>query len=157
MATADHPLEAVVPPLVWSANVRGRVEAAAVAAYPQEGCGVLVGRRETAGDSSLVRVTKAIATRNIADFEERYRRFVIDPKQLLQIDRESADAGLEVIGFYHGHPDHPARPSDTDLRQAWPVYSYVIVSVTAGAAVDLASWVLGPAGETFDPQQVVEK
>lgn len=67
-------------------------------------------------------------------------RYWIDPTDLLRIQHEARDQGLEIIGIYHSHPDHPAVPSDCDRRLAWPVYSYVIAAVHRGHLRDLQSW-----------------
>jgi proteasome lid subunit RPN8/RPN11 len=61
---------------------------------------------------------------------------------------------LEVIGFYHSHPDHPAIPSQYDLDHAWPVYSYIIVSVKAGDSQDLRSWEMEPNRSRFTEERV---
>jgi proteasome lid subunit RPN8/RPN11 len=61
-----------------------------------------------------------------------------------------------VLGFYHSHPDCPARPSEYDREHAWPFYSYVIVSIAKGSAVDMTSWLLDEATETFSRQDIVE-
>jgi proteasome lid subunit RPN8/RPN11 len=61
-----------------------------------------------------------------------------------------------VLGFYHSHPDHPARPSETDRQAAWPFYSYIIVSIGRGEPLDTTCWVLDEATETFVRQDIVE-
>ena len=62
------------------------------------------------------------------------RRFLVRPQDYRAAERRATEQGLELIGFYHSHPDHPARPSQYDLDHAWPVFSYVIVSVRRAAA-----------------------
>jgi proteasome lid subunit RPN8/RPN11 len=66
------------------------------------------------------------------------------------------NTGLAIIGFYHSHPDHPARPSDFDREHAWPFYSYVIVSVATGRAAGMASWVLDETTRLFRRQEIRE-
>lgn len=70
------------------------------------------------------------------------RRYWIDPQDLLKTQREARDRGLSIIGVYHSHPDHEAIPSNCDRTLAWPEYSYIIVSVQKGKAVDIRSWQL---------------
>ncbi|MEM9214524.1 MAG: M67 family metallopeptidase [Cyanobacteria bacterium P01_F01_bin.150] len=70
------------------------------------------------------------------------RRYWIDPKDMLAAQKYARNNGLNIIGIYHSHPDHPAVPSECDRACAWPEYSYIIVSVPAGKASDVFSWVL---------------
>ena len=65
--------------------------------------------------------------------------------------------GLELIGWYHSHPDHPARPSEFDREHAWPWYSYVIVSVAAGQPQDMTSWRLADDRSHFLPEEVTPR
>lgn len=126
---------------------RGHVQAIrdhAQEAYPEEGCGLLIG---SAGDPKQVsEVRRAV---NIAE-TNRSRRYVIDPHAILAADRDVRHSGREVLGFYHSHPDHPARPSAFDeARGTWPGYSYLIVSVVGGEPTDLRAWVLDSEGGPF--------
>ena len=107
----------------------------AEAAYPYEGCGVLVGTR---GE-----VTEVRPGRNIRGPEDRARdRYILDPRDILQAERDADLARLEVLGFWHTHPDHPALASRYDADHAWPGYVYVIVSVIQGRAAAERGWVL---------------
>ena len=75
---------------------------------------------------------------------------MIEPREILRVDREAREAGREILGFYHSHPDHPARPSHFDEAHAtWPGYSYVILSIVDGNPNDLRSWVLEKEGGPF--------
>jgi proteasome lid subunit RPN8/RPN11 len=87
--------------------------------------------------------------------DERYHRFSLDPRELMQLEKRAGEAGLAVLGFYHSHPDHPARPSETDRQNAWPYYSYVIVAIAQRKPVDLTSWQLDEASEQFKPEEIV--
>jgi proteasome lid subunit RPN8/RPN11 len=71
-------------------------------------------------------------------------RYWIDPADLLHAQKQARERGLQIIGVYHSHPDHPAIPSETDRQLAWAEYSYLIVSVQAGKAVEARSWQLNP-------------
>jgi proteasome lid subunit RPN8/RPN11 len=118
-------------------------------AYPEEGCGVLLGRE---GDAAR-EVERAIELDNLRE-DERERRYVISPEQFLASERAARADGLDVLGFYHSHPDHPARPSGFDLEHAWPWYSYLIASVARGRLVDLRSWRLRGDRGAFDEEPV---
>jgi proteasome lid subunit RPN8/RPN11 len=104
-------------------------------AYPAECCGVLVG---TTGEVKYV-VRLVPATNRRTDDPHRY---LIAPDDLRRIEADLRRVGQEVLGCYHSHPDHPAVPSAFDVEQAWPWYSYLIVTVSGGRAAELASWVL---------------
>ncbi len=116
-------------------------------AYPEEGCGVLLGRDGPQGR----RVERVIGFENRQD-DARGRRYLIDPEQLLGAEREARAQGLEVVGFFHSHPDHPAQPSAFDLEHAWPWYSYLIVSVASGRVADERSWRLAEDRSRFVPE-----
>jgi len=105
-------------------------------AYPEEGAGLLLGAFE--GD--VRRVTRLIPLDNHFRPESRTRRYLISPRDLLAAEDEAEHLGLEVVGVFHSHPDHPARASEFDTQWAMPVYSYVITQVQAGVAVDSRSW-----------------
>ena len=106
--------------------------------YPDECCGALLGRLQ--GEVAVVEAVEAI--RNVRETEERRRRFLVDPRDYLAIEREASRRGLEVLGFYHSHPDHPAAPSAFDRLHAWPNLHYLILSVADGEPIELTSWLL---------------
>ena len=106
------------------------------AAYPGECCGALVGL--VLGDGKeVMRLAPAINRRT-----DDPHRYLITPDDLRRLEAEVRATGLEIVGYYHSHPDHPAAPSAFDADHAWPWYSYVIVRVDRGRGADLASWVL---------------
>ena len=113
--------------------------------YPHECCGALVGRGRL--------VTEALALPNAAA-EATRRRFRIGPRDYRTAERRASERGAELLGFYHSHPDHPARPSQYDLDHAWPVFAYVIVSVEAGRPGALTSWRLREDRSAFDEEPV---
>jgi proteasome lid subunit RPN8/RPN11 len=99
--------------------------------YPHECCGVLLGQMD--GNE---RVVASVARCGNTRIDSPQNRYHIDPKELIRIQRESRERGEDIIGFYHSHPDHPARWSPTDLAEAhWFGCSYVITSVEKGKAV----------------------
>jgi proteasome lid subunit RPN8/RPN11 len=142
-----------VKKLLLPARFARQIEREGADAYPNECCGILFGH-----DTSDERVVERIeAVANAFDPAERYHRFSISPKQLMDAEKRAAAEGRLVLGFYHSHPDAPARPSEYDRAHAWPFYSYVIVSVANGQVVDMTSWVLDEQSETFSPQDVREE
>ena len=135
--------------LVMTVRESERIMARLCRAYPEEGCGVLLGH-DGAGAREVVGI---IALENRRE-ESRHNRYLIAPEQFLAADRAARGAGLDVIGFFHSHPDHPARPSTFDLQHAWPYYSYLIVSVTRGEAGDVRSWRLAEDRSGFEEETV---
>jgi len=140
--------------LLLPANFARQIEKEGAAAYPNECCGVMFGRDI---ESQTRRVVERIAAvDNAFDAAERFHRFSITPKQLMQAEREAAAERRLVLGFYHSHPDHPARPSEYDRQYAWPFYSYVIVAIANRTPRDMTSWMLDEKTETFSRQEIVE-
>jgi proteasome lid subunit RPN8/RPN11 len=116
-------------------------------AYPAECCGVLVGR---AGDVKEV-LSLVPATNRRTDDPHRY---LIAPDDLRGIEADLRPLRQDVVGCYHSHPDHPAVPSPFDVEQAWPWYSYLIVSVDRGQAAEVGSWVLDDDRSTMHPEPI---
>lgn len=107
--------------------------------YPHECCGVLLGRF----DDEDRRLVAAIARAGNTRTDSPHNRYNIDPRELIAIQRQARERGLDIVGFYHSHPDHPARWSPTDLADAhWLGCSYVITQVEKGQARDTNSFVL---------------
>ena len=113
--------------------------------YPDEICGILVGPR---GEG---RATETRRARNIV-IERSRDRYEIDPHDHIRIQRESDSAGLDIVGYYHSHPDHPAQASRFDTERAWAGYVYVIVSVANGKPVDAHAFVAEKDGGPFRPE-----
>ncbi len=113
--------------------------------YPEECCGFLLGRFDQNG-ADLVEVVPA---KNQHDSSRR-NRYVISPAEYLNIEKSAEAKGLQVIGFYHSHPDHPARPSAFDLEHAWPNVIYLIQSVEAGEAGETRAFMLSHNRKQFD-------
>jgi proteasome lid subunit RPN8/RPN11 len=109
--------------------------------FPHECCGALIGRGEV--------VTAAVALPNTTEEGPR-RRFLVRPSDYMAAERAASANGGELLGFYHSHPDHPARPSQFDLDHAWPNFAYVIVSVMSGRAADMTVWYLKEDRSSFD-------
>jgi proteasome lid subunit RPN8/RPN11 len=116
-------------------------------AYPGECCGVLAGR---IGDTREIQQLVSMPNRRTDD----PHRYLIAPEDLKRITEELHRAGLEILGYYHSHPDHPAAPSRFDIEHAWPWYSYVIVRIDGGRARDLASWILADDRSRMNPESL---
>ncbi len=119
--------------------------------YPYECCGLLIG---SFFDNGKKVVAQTLPIINARESESKHHRFLIPPDELVRGERYAAENGLEVIGFYHSHPDHPAVPSQYDLEHAWPVYSYIVIAVGEGRARDLRSWELRPDRTAFDEEGI---
>ena len=113
--------------------------------YPHECCGALIGR-----SASVERIAPLPNTTE----EGPRRRFLVRPSDYRVAERRATESGAELLGFYHSHPDHPARPSQYDLDHAWPFFSYVIVSVREGVSGDMTSWRLREDRSAFDQEDL---
>jgi len=118
--------------------------------YPYECCGLLLGRYTA--EQKIVNETYPIS--NAREESAKRNRFLIAPGELLRGERYAREHDLEVVGFYHSHPDSPAVPSQYDLEHAWPTYSYIIVSTSANEARDLFSWEQEPDRSRFNPEEI---
>jgi len=133
--------------LVLPREVRSELETWTKSGYPEETCGLLLGRTHL----GRTETARAVRARNLN--RERARdRYDLDPADFLEADAAARAAGLEIVGVWHSHPDHPAEPSETDRAAAWEGWSYVIVEVTSAGASALRSWRL--AGERFVEEPV---
>jgi proteasome lid subunit RPN8/RPN11 len=132
--------------LVLRDDVREAIERHGREAYPNECCGALYGRDGV--------VTAVHALPNTTDEGPR-RRFLVRPEDYREAERRARELGVDLIGFYHSHPDHPARPSQYDLDHAWPFFSYIIVSVRGGEPREMTSWRLRDDRSAFDREELV--
>jgi proteasome lid subunit RPN8/RPN11 len=114
--------------------------------YPHECCGFMLG----SADEGAQRVTEIRSQENERT-DSRENRFIISPEQFRAAEKFARKAGLLLVGIYHSHPDSPARPSEYDRDHAWPWFSYIIVSVKAGAAFETNAWQLRDDRSGFDP------
>ncbi len=126
-----------------------QIRARGAEAYPAECCGVLLG--QTQNGSKVVHVARPFENRTA---ESPERRYYAGPEAYREAEAWARSHGLDVVGIYHSHPDHPARPSEYDREHAWPWYSYLIVSVERGQPSDLTSWVLAEERDRFDAEEV---
>ncbi|HEX8473945.1 MAG TPA: M67 family metallopeptidase [Pyrinomonadaceae bacterium] len=124
------------------------------AEYPQECCGLLIGRMAEDGGKT---VWETYPVSNAREEAARHNRSLITPQEYLRGERHARAKGLDVVGNYHSHPDHPAVPSQFDLEHAWPTWSYIIVSVREGSAVELRSWEMEPDRSRFNEEELVRR
>jgi proteasome lid subunit RPN8/RPN11 len=118
--------------------------------YPEECAGALVGI--ASGETKIVvDVWRAQNTHE----EERSRRFLIEPLQIKEFEERAQERDMDLLGFYHSHPDHPAEPSEYDREHAWPYYSYVIASVGSDEVKDMRSWVLRDDRSGYEEEPIL--
>jgi len=121
-------------------QVRETIIDHSVANYPHEACGILLCPIEKPRYISIARPAINVTQ------EDPSIRYLIDPSEFVEVDRWAEESGLDISGFYHSHPDHPAAPSDHDRSLAWEGYLYLIVSVKRGLFDDAGAW-------TYDQNQ----
>jgi proteasome lid subunit RPN8/RPN11 len=128
----------------------------AAESYPNECCGALLGRDANAA------ANPARAAREVLEIfplvnrrqDSPRNRFFVTAEDAHDADKAAQAQGLDLIGWYHSHPDHPAKPSEYDREHAWPWYSYIIVSVQNGNPRDMTSWRLQDDRSAFVAEEV---
>jgi proteasome lid subunit RPN8/RPN11 len=121
--------------------------------YPHECCGVLLGKVDSEG----VKAVRTVVRCGNQRFDSLHNRYLIDPRELVRIQREARAQAQDIVGFYHSHPDHPARWSQTDLAEAhWTGCSYIITSVMKGSAMETNSFTLTARDEikSFEDEEI---
>lgn len=118
--------------------------------FPNECCGFMLGKM----NGQDRRVAELLRADNDREDEEQYHRFLITPEDYMESDKMARGKGLDIIGFYHSHPNAPARPSQYDLDHAWPFYSYVIVSIKEKVSDLMTSWILRDDRSAFDEENI---
>jgi proteasome lid subunit RPN8/RPN11 len=118
--------------------------------YPEECCGGLLGALR----EGVARVVRAERMENVSR-QRRERRFEIEPRDYLRLEKAAVEAGLTVLGFYHSHPNHRAAPSAYDREQALPFLHYVIVAVEGGRPGEATSWILSEDRGVFEPEELL--
>ena len=144
---------ASIKPLRMTREQDSQIRREGEAAYPNECCGIIYGKEQ--GGERVVTMLEPVP--NVFDEQERYHRFSISPQQLMNAERTAGERGELVLGFYHSHPDHPARPSEYDRTHAWPFYSSVIVAVAKRVAGEMTGWQLNEVTEVFDEQTLLSQ
>ena len=137
--------------MITTPDILDTIRAHGEATYPEEGCGFLLGTRRK-GENRVHAIERVKNRRST----NRVRRYAITPDDYRAAQRTAAERGLDIVGFYHSHPDHPDEPSATDLDEAtFPGYTYAIVAVRDGSATDLTAWTLAPDRSRFDEEEIV--
>lgn len=121
------------------------------AVYPEEGAGLLLGK-----ESDGKRVVEGILQfANAREDQARHNRYLITAQDIIAGEKEAESQGLDVVGVFHSHPDHPNQPSDFDREWAMPWYSYVITSVADGKAAGSRSWRLQDDRKAFQEEEII--
>lgn len=121
------------------------IHASGEQSYPEEGAGLLLGRLE--GEAR--RVVDILELENSREDEARRNRYLLTAEDYMRGEDEAANRGLDVLGVFHSHPDHPNRPSEFDRQWALPWFAYLITSVESGRAVESRAWLLSADREEF--------
>src|SRR5512141_2271476 len=119
--------------------------------YPNEGGGLLIGHVDADGAKVVDEIT---VFENQREIEEQYHRILITDRMVKEAEEYADNKGALLIGFFHSHPDHPARPSEFDREHALPWWSYLIVSVQQGQPAEVFSWQLRDDRSQFDEEPV---
>jgi proteasome lid subunit RPN8/RPN11 len=139
--------------LILSRALYDDLRAHGEATYPNECCGILLGH----SDADALRVTQILRAGNTRT-DSAHNRYHIAPEELIAAQRQARTTGLDIVGFYHSHPDHPAQWSQTDFAEAhWFGCAYVITAISRGRATDTNSFLLTGTTEDdkrFDPQPI---
>jgi proteasome lid subunit RPN8/RPN11 len=128
-----------------------QIEAHGERTYPNECGGMLIGNFAADGKKSVVEL---LPMENAMAESEQHNRVLITPQDVLRAERFARGKKLDVVGYYHSHPDHPAIPSQFDLDHALPVWSYIIVSVLQGKAADVRSWQMENDRSKFNEEEM---
>jgi proteasome lid subunit RPN8/RPN11 len=137
--------------LLITQEILDKIHAHGTSAYPEEGAGLLLGRDQSDGR----RVVEILPLTNAREDQARHNRYLITAEDMLAGENEAIRLGLDVIGIFHSHPDHPNRPSEFDREWALPWYSYVITSVEEGKAIASRSWRLEQDRSGFDEEDIL--
>lgn len=133
-----------------SSELLEQIHAHGEEAYPGEGAGFMLGN----ADGDLRVVCTILKLPNAREESARHNRYLLTPQDVLRSEQEAAKLGLDVIGVFHSHPDHPNEPSEFDRDWAMPWFSYIITSVKAGKAAGSRSWRLTDDREKFFEEKI---
>lgn len=136
--------------LVIPEGILSRIHRHGEQAYPEEGAGLLLGKHR----SSDQQVSEIVSLTNTREESARHNRYQLSPQDYLKGEELADDMGLEVLGVFHSHPDHPNRPSEFDRQWAWPNFSYLITSVMEGEASGSRSWRLNDDRASFSEEEL---
>jgi proteasome lid subunit RPN8/RPN11 len=152
---------ATAPTLKMSTEVAQKIRQHGAETYPHECCGALLGRDEVEGDSTTAGGVQLPLREILALFplvnrrdDSPHNRFSVTAEDVRDAEKAAREKKLDVVGWYHSHPDHPARPSQYDREHAWPWYSYVIVSVAGGKPEEMTSWRLSDDRSDYASEEI---
>ena len=131
-----------------------QIEAHGERDYPHECGGMLIGRFDNENGKKIVEL---LPMENASEESTRHNRVLILPKDVMRAERYAREKKLDVVGYYHSHPDDRAVPSQFDLDHALPVWSYIIVSVLRGKAADIRSWEMENDRSKFNEQKIIRE
>ena len=126
------------------------IQAHGQASYPNEGAGLLLGHSSPDGR----RVLELKPLPNHFEPDQQNRRYRLDPLDIMRAEDDADARGLEIIGIFHSHPDHPAQPSQYDLEWSLPFFSYIITSIEHGTATESRSWRLADSPRRFEEETI---
>jgi len=152
---------ATAPTLKISAELAQQIRQHGAETYPHECCGALLGRDGVDGDSATPGGVQLPVREIVALFplvnrrdDSPHNRFSVTAEDVRDAEKAAREKKLDVVGWYHSHPDHPARPSQYDREHAWPWYSYVIVSVASGKPAEMTSWRLSDDRSDYASEEI---
>jgi len=137
-----------------SPELADKIRAHGAQTYPHECCGALLGRDTEVADRRVYREIHALYPLVNRRDDSPNNRFSVTSQDVLDAEKAARQQGLEVVGWYHSHPDHPARPSQYDRDHAWPWYSYIIVSVANRVPEEMTSWRLADDRTEFECEEI---
>jgi proteasome lid subunit RPN8/RPN11 len=154
---------ATAPALKMSAEIAQKIRQHGAETYPHECCGALLGRDGVTADGIGTAGGVRLPAREIAAIfplvnrrdDSPGNRFSVTAEDVRDAEKAARENGLDIVGWYHSHPDHPASPSEYDREHAWPWYSYVIVSVANGKPKEMASWRLSDDRAEYACEEIV--
>jgi proteasome lid subunit RPN8/RPN11 len=153
---------ATAPTLKLSTEIAAKIRQHGADSYPNECCGALLGRDAAAPDVTTTAGSLQLPVREILALfplvnrrdDSPRNRFSVTAEDVRDAEKAARGKNLDVVGWYHSHPDHPAKPSQYDREHAWPWYSYVIVSVANGKPADMTSWRLSDDRSDYTCEEI---
>ena len=137
-----------------SSELADKIRSHGAETYPHECCGALLGRDTEVAHRNVFREIHALYPLVNRRDDSPRNRFSLTSQDVLDAEKAARECGLEVVGWYHSHPDHPARPSHYDRDHAWPWYSYIIVSVANKVPEEMTSWRLTDDRSDFECEEI---
>lgn len=140
--------------LMITPELANKIRGHGAATYPHECCGALLGHDMEVARQGMCREVHALFPLVNRREDSPQNRFSVTGEDVRSAEKAANDKGLEVVGWYHSHPDHPAQPSQYDREHAWPWYSYIIVSVANKVPGDMTSWRLSDDRTKFTQEEI---